>query len=284
MLARERFPIAELVRRTGVPEATIHHYRKRGLLPAPRRVASNRFLYDDRHVQALKLIRILRERRGLRLSVIRRVLPGLLGLDEDQAFRPDMWDRAVGADLEGGARRTPRARLLDAAIEIFARRGFADVNVDEICKAARIAKGSFYRHYRSKEELFFAAVEAASTQIVAAFGRAVGPQPSSMERSAEVLAQLLEPRLPVFMELFTRAIQRRPGYPAVSRRLFTELAQGVGNQLGASDPLWAGAQILQLATVDVFRRALEPSPLAAIGARRSAEASPLDSVPPPHRR
>jgi AcrR family transcriptional regulator len=265
VLARERFPIAELVRRTGVPEATIHHYRKRGLLPAPRRVASNRFLYDDRHVQALKLIRILRERRGLRLSVIRRVLPGLLGLDEDQAFRPDMWDRAVGADLEGGARRTPKARLLEAAIEIFARRGFADVNVDEICKAARIAKGSFYRHYRSKEELFFAAADAASAQIVAAFGRTVGPQPS-LERSAEVLARLLEPRLPVFMELFTRAIQRRPGYPPVSRRLFTELAQGVGTQLGASDPLWAGAQILQLATVDVFRRALEPSPLAALGA------------------
>jgi len=266
MLARERYPIAELVKRAGVPAATIHHYRKRGLLPAPRRVAPNRFLYDERHLQALKLVRVLRVRRGLPLSVIRRILPGLLGLDEDQAFRPDMWDRAVGAHLEGGARRGPRVRLLDAAIEIFARRGYADVNVDEICKAARIAKGSFYRHYRSKEELFFAAAEAAAAQIVEAFGEAVAPGPVSLQPASEVLARLLEPRLPVLMELFTRAVQRRAGYPAVSRRMFTELARGVGKQLRAPDPLWAGAQVLQLATVDVFRRALEPSPLAALGA------------------
>jgi AcrR family transcriptional regulator len=265
VLARERYPIAELVKRTGIPAATIHHYRKRGLLPPPRRVAPNRFLYDERHVQALKLVRILRERRGLRLSVIRRILPGLLGLDQDQAFRPDMWDRAVGAHLEGGARRPPDVRLLDSAIEIFARRGYADVNVDEICKAARIAKGSFYRHYRSKEELFFAAAETAAAQIVRAFGQAVGSGPVSVPKAAEVLARLLEPRLPVFLELFTRAVQKRPGYPAMSRRLFTELAQGVGEQLRAAEPLWAGAQVLQHATVDVFRRALEPSPLAALG-------------------
>lgn len=266
MLARERYPIADLVKRTGIPAATIHHYRKRGLLPAPRRVAPNRFLYDERHVQALKLVRVLRERRGLPLSVIRRILPGLLGLEEEQAFRPDMWDRAVGANLRAGARRGPGARLLEAAIEIFARRGYADVNVDEICKAARIAKGSFYRHYRSKEELFFAAVESAAAQMVRAFGQAIGPGPVTLPRAAEVLARLLEPRLPVFMELFTRAVQKRPGYPSVSRRMFTDLAKGVGEQLGAPDPLWVGAQVLQLATVDVFRRALEPSPLAALGA------------------
>jgi AcrR family transcriptional regulator len=265
VLARERYPIAELIRKTGVPAATIHHYRRRGLLPAPRRVAPNRFLYDERHVQALKLVRLLRERRGLPLSVIRRILPGLLGLDEEQAFRPDMWDRAVGSQAQIGARRTPRVRLLDAAIEIFARRGYGDVNVDEICKAARIAKGSFYRHFRSKEELFFAAVQAAADHTVRDFGQAVGQGPVAPERAADVLARLLEPRLPVFMELFTRALQRRPGYPGVSRRLFTDLARGIGEGLGAPEPLWAGAQVLQLATVVVFRRALEPSPLAALG-------------------
>jgi AcrR family transcriptional regulator len=264
VIARERYPIAELVERTGIPAATIHHYRKRGLLPAPRRVSANRFLYDERHVQALKLVRILRERRGLSLAVIRRILPDLLGLEEDQAFRPEMWDRAVGAHLGRGSRRAPGARLLDAAIETFARSGYADVNVDEICKAARIAKGSFYRHYRSKEELFFAAAEAAVGQILVAFGQAVAPGPLSPDRAADVLARLLEPRLPVFMELFTRALQRRPGYPSVSRRLFNELANGVGEHLGADDPLWAGAQVLQLSTVVVFRRALEPSPLAAL--------------------
>jgi AcrR family transcriptional regulator len=266
LIARERFPISELVARSGVSPATIHHYLRMGLLPSARRMAANRFLYDDRHVRSLKLIRVLRERRGLALRVIRRVLPDLLGLDQDQAFRPEMWDRAVGAHLGRGTRRPPAARLLDAAIDAFARRGYGDVNVDEICRSARIAKGSFYRHYRSKEELFLAAAEAAAAEIIEEVGRSVASGPLPVERAAEVVARSMEPRLPLFMELFTRAIQRRPGYAGASRRLFTTLAQRVGELERADDALGVGAQVLLQATLSIFRRALEPSPLAALGA------------------
>ena len=265
LLARERFPISELVSRTEVPAATIHHYLRLGLLPPARRMAANRFLYDDRHVRSLKLIRVLRDRRGLSLRVIRRVLPELLGLDQDQAFRPEMWDRAVGAHLARGTRRTPATRLLDAAIEAFARRGYADVNVDEICRAARTAKGSFYRHYRSKEELFFAAAEAAAAEIVEEVARFASTGPPTIERAAEVVARSMEPRLPLFMELFTRAVQRRPGYAGAARRLFTTLALRVGELERADEALGVGAQVLLQATLTIFRRALEPSPLAAIG-------------------
>jgi AcrR family transcriptional regulator len=265
VLVRERFPIGELIERTGVPAATIHHYLRRGLLPPPRRIAPNRFLYDERHAQGLRLIRVLRERRGLPLEVIRQILPDLLGLGEDQAFRGEMWDRAVGAHLARFGRRSPGARLLAAAMDAFARRGYADVNVDDICKAARIAKGSFYRHYRSKEELFFAVAEAAGGEVVEGVAQAVSSAPISPEAAAGPLARALEPRLAIFLELFTRAVQRRPGYPATARRLFTGLAYRLGELLGAADPLGAGARALQLATVRVLRRALEPSPLAALG-------------------
>jgi AcrR family transcriptional regulator len=265
LLVRERFSISELVARTEIPAATIHHYLRLGLLPPARRMAANRFLYDDRHVRSLKLIRVLRERRGLPLPVIRRVLPDLLGLDQDQAFRPEMWDRAVGAHVGRGTHRPPAVRLLDAAIDAFARRGYADVNVDEICRAARIAKGSFYRHYRSKEELFFAAADAAAAEIVDELGRLVALGPPTVDRAADVVARSMEPRLPLFMELFTRAVQRRPGYAGPARRLFTGLAHRVGELEGADDALGVGAQLLLQATLTIFRRALEPSPLAALG-------------------
>jgi AcrR family transcriptional regulator len=266
MLARERFPIGELVARTGVPAATVHHYLRMGLLPAARRPAANRFLYDERHIQALTLIRMLRDRRGLSLQVIRRILPDLLGLDQDQAFRPEMWDRAVGAHAGRGARRSPSSRLVDAAVDAFARRGYADVNVDEICRTARMAKGSFYRHFRSKEELFFAATDAAAAEVVEELGRAMGSGPLPLDRAAEVVARSMEPRLPLFMELFTRAVQRRPGYAGSARSLFTSLALEVGVLQHARDPLESGAQVLMQASVSIFRRALEPSPLAALGA------------------
>src|SRR2546428_11309082 len=92
LLVRERFPIRELVARTGVPAATIHHYLRMGLLPPARRTAPNRFLYDERHVQALRLIPVLRERRRLPPPAIRRILPDLLELEQDHAVRPEIWD------------------------------------------------------------------------------------------------------------------------------------------------------------------------------------------------
>jgi len=43
--------------------------------------------------------------------------------------------------------------LLDAGRRLFVRRGL-EVTVDEIVAAAKIAKGSFYNHFSSKEDLF----------------------------------------------------------------------------------------------------------------------------------
>src|SRR5437773_9197250 len=117
-------------------------------------------------------------------------------------------------------RRLPSRRLLGAAKEAFAKRGYGDVNVDDICRAARIAKGSFYRHYRSKEELFFAAVEATANDLSAEFEQVAGNTPVPANEAGELIAPLLEPRLPVFLELFARSLQRHAGYPATSKRVF----------------------------------------------------------------
>jgi AcrR family transcriptional regulator len=264
VVVRGRFPISGLVERTGVPAASVHHYLRLGLLPRPDRSLANRFLYDERHVRALTLIRLLRERRRLPLDAIRKILPDLLELEGRQAFRPDMWDRVAGVRLQNSARRSPRARLLAAAMDAFARRGFADVNVDDICRAARIAKGSFYRHYRSKEDLFFAAADAARGEVAVAFGEALSAGPDVPGGAAEALARALEPRLPLFLDLFTRALQRRPGYQSEARRIFSMLAYEVGELLGAEEPVSGGAWLLGLSAAGAFRRALEPSPLAGV--------------------
>src|ERR1700734_1571148 len=67
--------LSEVVAATGVPASTIHHYRRAGVIPPPARPTTNRFVYDDRHVQAIRLVRTLRERRGLHLGEIAEVLP-----------------------------------------------------------------------------------------------------------------------------------------------------------------------------------------------------------------
>lgn len=50
-----------------------------------------------------------------------------------------------------------QSSILDAAISVFAERGYYDANVDNICKKANIANGSLYRYFGNKENLCIAA-------------------------------------------------------------------------------------------------------------------------------
>ena len=44
--------------------------------------------------------------------------------------------------------------IFKAAIEVFAESGFDQAKMDDIAKAAGVAKGTIYYHFKSKEELF----------------------------------------------------------------------------------------------------------------------------------
>ncbi|MDI2098504.1 TetR/AcrR family transcriptional regulator [Ruicaihuangia caeni] len=46
-----------------------------------------------------------------------------------------------------------RDRILDAAYELFSRRGVREVSVDEIIRRSGVAIATFYRHFSSKNEL-----------------------------------------------------------------------------------------------------------------------------------
>lgn len=211
--------IADLVERTGVPAATIHYYLRHGLVPPPARISGNRFRYDERHERALRLVRALRERRRLSLEMIGRVVPELLRLETEDAFLPDMWDRAIGP--RAGGRRTPAARLLAVAKEAFARRGFTDANVDDICRRANVAKGSFYRHFTSKEELFFAVARSAANDAVDAAGGG---------EHGTARLETLGASAPIFLDLLSGAAQGRPGHRAVAAEVLDTLSRGPGDR------------------------------------------------------
>ncbi len=79
------------------------------------------------------------------------------------------------------ATATPRQRrkdarpqeLLDAALELFVEKGFAATRSEEVAARAGVAKGTLYRYYPSKDELFKAMVrENLSEHIVASAAQA----------------------------------------------------------------------------------------------------------------
>ncbi len=49
-----------------------------------------------------------------------------------------------------------RRRILEAAHEVFFRDGFVDANLDEVAELAELAKGTLYRYFDSKADLYVA--------------------------------------------------------------------------------------------------------------------------------
>jgi DNA-binding transcriptional MerR regulator len=84
------YSVDELAAATRVPSRTIRFYQSKGVLPRPAR-RGRVALYDDRHIERLRLIGELQD-RGLRLRAVRhllredsgdaRLLSGCLGVAE----------------------------------------------------------------------------------------------------------------------------------------------------------------------------------------------------------
>ncbi|HEU4664910.1 MAG TPA: TetR/AcrR family transcriptional regulator [Dokdonella sp.] len=53
-----------------------------------------------------------------------------------------------------------RERIVDSARDLFNRKGFVDVSIDEIMARAGLTRGGFYGHFDSKEDLFVEVVRA----------------------------------------------------------------------------------------------------------------------------
>ena len=52
-----------------------------------------------------------------------------------------------------------RSALVDSAVELFTKRGYAGTSLDEVAKRARVTKGALYHHFSGKQALFEAAFE-----------------------------------------------------------------------------------------------------------------------------
>lgn len=68
--------------------------------------------------------------------------------------------------VEGKPRRQRRkdarpGEIIDAAMDVFAEKGFAAAKLDEVASRAGVAKGTLYRYFETKDDLFRAVAQAA---------------------------------------------------------------------------------------------------------------------------
>src|SRR6186997_3498117 len=86
-------------------------------------------------------------------------------LNERSVYRGAVVPRSAAANQE--LREASRARILDAALTLFAGRGYASTPVDAIVAAAGISPGLLYHYFPSKLDLLRAIFETSMTDVKA---------------------------------------------------------------------------------------------------------------------
>jgi TetR/AcrR family fatty acid metabolism transcriptional regulator len=102
-----------------------------------------------------------------------------------------MLDDAIGpidpADPKGRKRR----RILDAAVALFAEQGYRRTNVDEIARAAGVAKGTVYLYFKTKGDLVYSAIALEKKQHLERLRDAFDPRVPPQKRLHRMIAGAL---------------------------------------------------------------------------------------------
>ncbi len=99
--------------------------------------------------------------------------------------------RSVGRPPNPLLQDRRRTEILDSATLVFAQHGFAETDVQVIADQTGVGKGTVYRYFPSKGELFLAAVDHGMQNLKVAVDRAATPDLPPLKRvAAGILAYL----------------------------------------------------------------------------------------------
>jgi AcrR family transcriptional regulator len=181
---------------------------------------------------------------------------------------------------DGAAKRSPRARLLQAASELFYAEGVQSVGIDRVIERAGVAKASLYSTFGSKEGLVCAYLNARHEETLARLRSAVAATEDPIERLLAVFdAQARLFHTPDFHGCaFTAAATEAPSggridAAAQSYRhdihvLFNELAVAAG----VPDPELLASQLQLVYDGGGLAANLDKNPEIATAARAAASA------------
>jgi AcrR family transcriptional regulator len=66
---------------------------------------------------------------------------------------------------------TRKEVILQAASRLFSDKGFKETSISDISEITKVAEGTIFYHYKSKEGLFLAILEGLKTEIISGFDR-----------------------------------------------------------------------------------------------------------------
>ena len=169
------------------------------------------------------------------------------------------------AASDGKAPRTARGertlrKILDAARVEFGTRGFSDSSIVGITSRARVALGTFYTYFDSKDAVFAALVRDMSARVREAVAPAIDGVSGALEVEARALSAYL--RFVADHKEVYRIIDEaefvdpegfRTHYMTTAERIAARLADGVARgEIAAADPLAHEVRAWAVMGINVF--------------------------------
>ncbi len=152
------------------------------------------------------------------------------------------------------------ARLLDAALTVFAEQGYHAARVDDICRVADVAHGTFYLYFASKEDVFRSLLDDVVVEIRELAGELPEIEPGTAGRDAlrgwlGRFHDLYERYLPV-IQTWNEANLADPALARLGARVLRAFVDRLVERIAEQDaPAPAHPEVAALAMVAMVERA-----------------------------
>lgn len=155
---------------------------------------------------------------------------------------------------------TTQRRVIDSAVEVLRRKGYAGFRVSEVARAAKVSRGAQTHHFPTKESLIVAAIEQVFRQSKERSLQRIGSLASNDDVMAAMLADceefFLGPYFPIALDMLNlgdRGPKLRKRIQAMSREQRLPVEQAWGEVLEArglprqqaEDILWLSYSIVR---------------------------------------
>ncbi len=85
-----------------------------------------------------------------------------------------------------------RTKILKAAVQVFAKKGFYNAKVAEIAKRANVAAGTIYLYFKNKDEILISIFEEEMENIIAEINQSVITEKNSLKKLETFIHKHLE--------------------------------------------------------------------------------------------
>jgi AcrR family transcriptional regulator len=168
-------------------------------------------------------------------------------------------DLARRAEIGREKRERTRAQIVDAGLILLAEGPLEALTIDAIVEAAGVAKGTFYYHFQSLEELVAAIGAKLADSFDELLARSRLGQSDPIARMSFAFTQFLEKALndPLWARLVVRSAQSPNELGRIRENLKADLAEAIAQKRVAIEDVEIAADIVIGIWLQVTRGSLE---------------------------